>query len=126
MTKKCRVYKPLIVGGRLMMPADLERLHKYMLEIEGVEVISDEMRAGGLIHAQTNPPTAPDRQRRFRVLALAARERLFFLLPRRLVATTLLARDRAAIVSFDRGSHHAAVSPWADRDAAWADANGDV
>ena len=28
-----------------MLQADLERLHKYMLEIEGVEVISDEMRA---------------------------------------------------------------------------------
>jgi hypothetical protein len=55
-----------------------------------------------------------------------ALERLFFLLPRRLVATTLLARNRAAIVSFDRGSHHAAVSPWADGDAAWADADGDV
>src|SRR6266566_9102490 len=52
--------------------------------------------------------------------------RMFFLLLRRLVATTLLARDRAAIVAFDRGSHHAAVSPWADGDAAWADADGDV
>jgi hypothetical protein len=28
-----------------MMPADLKRLHKYMLEIEGISVISDEMRA---------------------------------------------------------------------------------
>jgi hypothetical protein len=25
--------------------ADLERLHKYMLEIEGIDAISDEMRA---------------------------------------------------------------------------------
>src|SRR6266540_12904 len=49
-----------------------------------------------------------------------------FFVPRRLVATALLARDRAAIVSFDRGGHHAAVSPWADGDAAWADADGDV
>jgi hypothetical protein len=49
-----------------------------------------------------------------------------FFVPRRLVATALLARDRAAIVSFDRGSHHAAVSPRADGDAAWADADGDV
>jgi len=30
MTKKRRVYKPRIVGGKVMMPADLERLHKYM------------------------------------------------------------------------------------------------
>ena len=27
-----------------MMPADLERLHKYMLEIEHISVISDEVR----------------------------------------------------------------------------------
>jgi hypothetical protein len=32
------------VGGQVMLQADFERLHKYMLEIEGVEVISDEMR----------------------------------------------------------------------------------
>ena len=43
--KKRRVYKPRIVGDKVMMPADLERLHKYMLEIEGVDAISDEMRA---------------------------------------------------------------------------------
>jgi hypothetical protein len=28
-----------------MTPADLRRLHKYMLDIEKVTVISDEMRA---------------------------------------------------------------------------------
>ena len=28
-----------------MTPADLRRLHKYMLEIEKIAVISDEMRA---------------------------------------------------------------------------------
>jgi hypothetical protein len=28
-----------------MTSSDLERLHKYMLEIEGVDVITDEMRA---------------------------------------------------------------------------------
>ncbi len=27
------------------MQADLERLHKYMLDIEGIDHISDEMRA---------------------------------------------------------------------------------
>ena len=43
--KKRRVYQPRIVGGKVMMPADLERLHKYMLEIEHIDDISDEMRA---------------------------------------------------------------------------------
>ena len=28
-----------------MMPADLKRLHKYMLDIEHIDQISDEMRA---------------------------------------------------------------------------------
>src|SRR5262249_45375308 len=40
-----RSYSPLIVGGRVMTPADLRRLHKYMLDIEKITVISDEMRA---------------------------------------------------------------------------------
>src|SRR5215813_10913318 len=35
-------YSPRVVDSK---PADLRRLHKYMLEIENVTVISDEMRA---------------------------------------------------------------------------------
>jgi hypothetical protein len=45
-------------------------------------------------------------------------------LPGRLVATALLARDRAAVVPFDRSGHHAAVFSWADGDTAWTDADG--
>jgi hypothetical protein len=45
MKKKRRVYKPRIVGDKVMMPADLKRLHKYMLDIEHIDHISDEMRA---------------------------------------------------------------------------------
>jgi hypothetical protein len=45
MSKQRRVYMPRLVGDKVMMPADLKRLHKYMLEIEGIEHISDEMRA---------------------------------------------------------------------------------
>jgi hypothetical protein len=44
MTKERRVYKPRIVGGKVMMPADLKRLHKFMLDIERIDHIS-EMRA---------------------------------------------------------------------------------
>jgi hypothetical protein len=55
---------------------------------------------------------APD----FRAIFLAFRS----------VATALPARYRAAIVAPDRGGYHAAVSPWADRDTAWADADGDI
>jgi hypothetical protein len=44
MRKKRRVYQPRIVGDKVMMPADLKRLHKYMLDIEHIDHISDEMR----------------------------------------------------------------------------------
>ena len=33
MIKKRRTYLPRIVGDKVMMPADLKRLHKYMLEV---------------------------------------------------------------------------------------------
>jgi hypothetical protein len=29
MTKKRRTYQPRLVGDKVMMPADLQRLHKY-------------------------------------------------------------------------------------------------
>jgi hypothetical protein len=45
MTKKRRVYRPRFVGGKIMMQADLERLHKYTIDVEGIDHISDEMRA---------------------------------------------------------------------------------
>jgi hypothetical protein len=45
MTKKHRTYLPRIVGDKIMMPADLRRLHKYMLDIERIDHISDEVRA---------------------------------------------------------------------------------
>ena len=44
MTKKRRTYLPRIVGDKVIMPADLKRLHEYMLEVEYVDEISDEMR----------------------------------------------------------------------------------
>jgi hypothetical protein len=45
MTKERRTYLPRIVGDKVMMPADLKRLHKYMLDVEHISIISDEMRA---------------------------------------------------------------------------------
>jgi hypothetical protein len=44
-TKELRVYRPRIVGIQVMMQGDFERLHKYMLEIERIDHISDEVRA---------------------------------------------------------------------------------
>ena len=44
MSKERRVYMPRLVGGKVMMPADLKRLHKYMLDVEHIGIISDDMR----------------------------------------------------------------------------------
>jgi hypothetical protein len=44
MTKQRRTYLSRIVGDKVMMPADLKRLHKYMLEVKHIGIISDEMR----------------------------------------------------------------------------------
>ena len=35
---------PELVGGRMMLPADLQRLHRFILDTDVIEVISDEMR----------------------------------------------------------------------------------
>ena len=40
-----RTYLPRIVGDKVMMPAYLKRLHKYMPDVEHIGIISDEMRA---------------------------------------------------------------------------------
>ena len=42
--KKRRTYLPRIVGDKVRMPADLKCPHKYMLEVEHIGIISDEMR----------------------------------------------------------------------------------
>jgi hypothetical protein len=43
--KHRRTYEPRIVGGKVvMMPADLQRLHQYLLETDAIELISDEKR----------------------------------------------------------------------------------
>jgi len=38
-------YLPRLVGDKVMMPADLKRPHKYMLDIEHIDHVSDETRA---------------------------------------------------------------------------------
>ena len=45
MTKKRRVYISRVVGDQVRTSADLERLHKELLEFERIDVVSDEMRA---------------------------------------------------------------------------------
>jgi len=38
-------YEPRIIGGKLVMPAELQRIHGIVLDAVEVEVISEEMRA---------------------------------------------------------------------------------
>ena len=38
-------YEPRFVGGKLIMPAELQRIHGIVLDAVEVEIISDEMRA---------------------------------------------------------------------------------
>jgi hypothetical protein len=37
-------YEPRVVGGKLMTPADLQRLHRFVFDTAVIEVISDDMR----------------------------------------------------------------------------------
>jgi len=45
-SKKRRTYLPRLVGDKVMMPADLKRLHKYMLDVEHIGIVS---RCGQLL-----------------------------------------------------------------------------
>jgi hypothetical protein len=38
-------YEPRVVGGKLVMPAELQRIHSIILGAAVVEIVSDEMRA---------------------------------------------------------------------------------
>src|SRR5262249_1410929 len=64
MPKKRRVYISRVVGNQVMTSADLERLHKYMLDIEHIDHISDETRAvvksEGPELAHKLPPAKPN------------------------------------------------------------------
>jgi hypothetical protein len=38
-------YEPILIGGTLVMPAELQRIHRVVLEAPSGATISDEMRA---------------------------------------------------------------------------------
>jgi len=40
---------PRIVGSKVMMPADLKRLHKCMREVGHISIVSDECRPSALV-----------------------------------------------------------------------------
>jgi hypothetical protein len=38
-------YEACVIGGKLIMPAELQRIHRLLLDTAMIEVISDETRA---------------------------------------------------------------------------------
>jgi hypothetical protein len=38
-------YEPRIVGGKLMMPAELQTIHRYVVETPVLEDVTEEIRA---------------------------------------------------------------------------------
>lgn len=44
-TRERYPYEPRMIGGKLVMPAELQRIHAIVQDAVEVEIISDEMRA---------------------------------------------------------------------------------
>jgi hypothetical protein len=38
-------YEPRVIGGKLLMPAELQAIHRYVVETPVLEVLTDEVRA---------------------------------------------------------------------------------
>ena len=38
-------YEPRVVGGKLIMPAELQAIHRYVVETPVLEAVTDEIRA---------------------------------------------------------------------------------
>jgi hypothetical protein len=43
--RKLYPYEPKVVGGKLMLPAELQRIHGIVLNAGEVEIVPDEIRA---------------------------------------------------------------------------------
>ena len=38
-------YEPRVIGGKLLMPAELQAIHRYVIETPVVEEVTEEIRA---------------------------------------------------------------------------------
>ena len=38
-------YEPRVIGGKLLMPAELQAIHRYVVETPVLETVTDEIRA---------------------------------------------------------------------------------
>jgi hypothetical protein len=38
-------YEPRVVGGKLLMPAELQEIHRYVVETPVLEAVTEEIRA---------------------------------------------------------------------------------
>ena len=43
-SKRKRIYAPRLISDHIMVQEDFERLHKFLVETEGLSEISDDMR----------------------------------------------------------------------------------
>jgi hypothetical protein len=43
-SKLKRIYAPRVISDHIMVQEDFERLHKFLLETEGLSEVSDDMR----------------------------------------------------------------------------------
>jgi hypothetical protein len=65
-SKPKRIYAPRIISDHIMLQEDFERLHKFLLETEGLSEVSDDMRQlvedewPELVHKL--PPKVPTRR----------------------------------------------------------------
>ena len=65
-SKPNRIYAPRIISDHIMVQEDFERLHKFLLETEGLPEVSDDMRElvedewPELVHKL--PPNVPTRR----------------------------------------------------------------
>ena len=65
-SKLKRIYAPRIISDHIMVQEDFERLHKFLLETEGLSEVSDDMRQlvedewPELVHKL--PPKVPTRR----------------------------------------------------------------
>ena len=64
--KPKRIYAPRVISDHIMLQEDFERLHKFLLEIERLSEVSDDMRElvedewPELVHKL--PPNVPTRR----------------------------------------------------------------
>ena len=59
-SKLKRIYAPRLISDHIMVQEDFERLHKFLLETEGLSEVSDDMRESLPVCLSVKPVGEPD------------------------------------------------------------------